>query len=333
MEKFNAYMIEETEDGVTGAIKTISLDELPQDDVLIKVAYSSVNYKDALASKKSTGVIQKYPMIPGVDLSGTVVSSKSDQFKEKDEVLVTGYGMGVAHYGGYAEYACVPSEWIVKLPHNMSLKEAMILGTAGFTAGISISELEKNGMSPQDNPIILITGASGGVGNFAIMYLKAKGYQNIIALTRKEDQNEYLTKIGASELLMASEVMLEKVKPLARQKFDYVIDTVGGEQLANIIPQINYNGAIALCGNAGGVNFTTTVLPFILRGVKILGIDSVSYPMDKRLNIWNDINKTMDKLDLSLLVNKEINFEQLTDTFDELLAGKHAKRTIVKFDK
>lgn len=333
MEKFKAFLIEENEGEVYGAIKDMTLDDLPQGDVLIKVAYSSVNYKDALASKKKTGVVQSYPMVLGIDLSGTVVSSKSDKFHEKEQVLVTGYGLGVSHYGGYAEYAMVPSEWVVKVPPKMDLQKTMIVGTAGFTAAISISELEKNGMSVDNQPTILVTGASGGVGSFAIMYLKARGYKNIIALTRKEGEGEYLTKIGSSEIIISNEVIMEKLKPLARQKFDYVIDTVGGNLLSNLLPQINYNGAIALCGNAGGIDVQTTVLPFILRAVKILGIDSVSYPMDKRIKIWEDINKHIDKLDLKLLINQEIGFEKLPDTFEKILEGNHMKRTIVKFDE
>lgn len=333
MENFKAFLIEENEGEVYGSIKDMKLDDLPQDDVLIKVAYSSVNYKDALASKKKTGVVQSYPMVLGIDLSGTVVSSKSDKFHEKDQVLVTGYGLGTSHYGGYAEYAMVPSEWIVKVPDKMDLQKTMIVGTAGFTAVISIHELEKNGMSVDKQPTILVTGASGGVGSFAIMYLKARGYKNIIALTRKEGESEYLTKIGSSEIIISNEVILEKLKPLAHQKFDYVIDTVGGSLLSNLIPQMNYNGAIALCGNAGGIEVETTVLPFILRALKILGIDSVSYPMSKRIKIWEDINNYIGKLDLKLLINKEIGFDQLPDTFEKILKGENTKRTIVKFDE
>lgn len=330
MEKFKAYMVEENGTAVSTSLKEITFDDLNMNDVLIKVAYSSVNYKDALASKKNTGVVQKYPLVLGIDLSGEVVSSENDKFKPNDRVLVTGYQLGVAHHGGYAEYASVPSEWVVKVPEAMSLEDAMIVGTAGFTAAIAVSELEKNGMRSHAEPTVLVTGASGGLGSFAIMYLKAKGYENIIALTRKEDQNEHLTTLGAQEVLLSSDAMLEKNKPLARQKFDYVIDAVGGELLSNLIPQINYNGAIALCGNAGGIDITTTVLPFILRGVKVLGIDSVSYPMTQRLNIWNDISSHLDELDLPSLVDQEITLDQLPTIFQQLLAGQHVKRTIVK---
>lgn len=330
MEKFSSFVINKQLDTITAKVEEITLDSLSDGDLTIKVAYSSVNYKDSLAVKSNGGVIRDYPMIPGIDLSGTVIASENDQFSKGQHVLVTGYGLGVTHTGGFSEIARIPHEWVVPLTEPLTLKDAMIFGTAGFTAALSIQALEKNGLGQKKDAAILITGASGGVGSLAIAMLKQLGYTNIIALSRKESAFNKLKKIGASQVLLLDEFMPEKIKPLAKQTIDFAIDTVGGEVTAALLPQLCYGASMAICGNAAGIKLNTTVLPFILRGTTILGIDSVNVPMDQRLKIWErlatDLNVSKHEL-----VN-EISLPELAQTLNQLQAGTHIGRTIIKMN-
>ncbi|MBF8807621.1 MAG: acryloyl-CoA reductase [Enterococcus lacertideformus] len=291
---------------------------------MIKIAYSDVNYKDALASSEFGGVVRSYPMIPGIDLSGTVLESLDERFKVGDAVVLTGFGLGVSHPGGYSQYQKVPGDWLIPLPKNLTLRQAMILGTAGFTALLCVNTLIRQGMNLKDK--VVVTGASGGVGSTAIAILHKLGFTSIIALSRKKLSIKWLKKLGASEVLAPSEFFPEKTKPLGKQQIDYVIDTVGGELLSQLLPLIVYDGAVALCGNAGGIKLATTVLPFILRNVQLIGVDSVNVPYEKRILIWQQL------ADLSItdeLLVKEITFEQLPETVQQLLAGKHQGRTLV----
>lgn len=297
---------------------------LAANEVLVKVAYSDVNYKDALACSESGGVIRSYPMTPGIDLAGTVMESLDHRFQAGDSVLLTGYELGVTHPGGYSQYQKVPGDWLVPLPENMSLRQAMVLGTAGFTALLCVNSLINHGMQTTDK--IIVTGASGGVGSAAIAILHKLGYRSITALSRKKEAIEWLKKLGATEVLSPNEFFPEKNKPLGKQQIDYAIDTVGGEQLMQILPILAYDGAAAICGNAGGIQLTTTVLPFILRNIQLIGVDSVNIPHEKRAPIWQQLADLSIAEDL--LVN-EITFDQLPEVIQQLLAGKHQGRTLV----
>lgn len=327
MNSFNAVRVKEQEDQIIYGVEEVNIDQLSEGDVLIKVAYSSINYKDMLAVQKNTGVIRNYPMIPGIDLSGTVVSSTDTRFTEGQQVIVTGFAMGMSHTGGFSEYARVPAEWIVPLPKNLSLKDAMVFGTAGFTAALSIYALEQNGLDLAKDPEILVTGSTGGVGSIALQILSKMGFQNISALVRKEHQEEVAKSLGATNVVFADDLG-ELKKPLNKTRFDYVLDTVGGDIASVLIPQISYGGSMSMCGNAGGLQVTTTVLPFILRGVNLLGIDSVNVPIENRGAVWdkmaNDWNITQ-----TTLVN-EIALSELTETIDAIKNGQHLGRTIVK---
>lgn len=328
MEKFSGFRVKKINENVKTTVEKIEHTDLSEGDVLIKIAYSSVNYKDSLAIRQDGGVIRHYPMIPGIDLSGTILTTKDDRFQEGQNVLVTGYGLGVIHTGGFAEIARVPGDWVVPLPNGLSLKEAMVFGTAGFTAALCIQALENQGLATNKEAKILISGASGGVGSLALAMLKKRGYKNIIALSRKKSAIPSLKNIGATEVLLIDEFMPEKIKPLAKQTIDFAIDTVGGDISSLLLSQLNYGGSIAICGNAAGIKLNTTVLPFILRNISLLGIDSVNVPMHKRLAIWQrlatDLNVSSHEL-----VN-EITLQELTQTLDQLQAGTHIGRTIVK---
>lgn len=330
--KFKALVVREDENKeVKYSIEKIGLDMLSEGEVLIKVAYSSVNFKDSLAVKTKGGVIRNYPMIPGIDLSGEVVESTSEKFKAGQKVLVTGFEMGMTHTGGYSEYARVKEEWVVSLPENMSLKEAMIIGTAGFTAALSVLALERAGMKKENSPEILVTGATGGVGSVATEILLAEGYENVNILTRdKNAKNDILDGFKVKNIYDSSDIFEEKEmnRPLKKQRFNYIVDNVGGSIASNLIPMINYGGSMSMCGNAAGLKLETTVLPFILRGVNILGIDSVNYKMDDRFEIWERFTKDWKIAD-KIKVN-EVTLEELKDVFEALQTGKHMGRTIVK---
>jgi len=327
-QSFKAVVVDKNEDEVNYGIQDITVDDLSEGEVLIKVAYSSVNYKDMLAVQEKSGIIRNYPMIPGIDLSGTVVESSNSQFKEGEEVLVTGFDTGVNHTGGFAEYAQIPAEWIVPLPENLTLKDAMVFGTAGFTAALSVAALENNGMNKDNNPAILVTGSTGGVGSVALQILSKSGYTNISALVRKDHQKEVAMSLGATDVIFANELG-NMEKPLNKQTYDFVLDTVGGDVASTLIPQVAYDGSMSMCGNAGGVKLTSTVLPFILRGVNLLGIDSVNVPIEDRGEIWEKIAGPWNIAE-STLVN-EIALSEVPDTIDALKNGQHLGRTIVKY--
>ncbi|MGG1864088.1 YhdH/YhfP family quinone oxidoreductase [Bacillus safensis] len=328
MDSFKAILVTEKNDQVSYDLQNVSVNDLSEGEVLIKVAYSSINYKDMLAVQKNGGVIRNYPMIPGIDLSGTIVHTTDNRFVEGQQVIVTGFAMGMSHTGGFSEYARVPADWIVPLPNNLTLKEAMIFGTAGFTAALSIMALQENGMSTKNQPNILVTGSTGGVGSIAIQLLSKIGYNNIFALVRKDNQVDIAKSLGAADVIFANELG-ELKKPLNKQKFDFVLDTVGGDVASVIIPQISYGGSMSMCGNAGGIKLTTTVLPFILRGINLLGIDSVNVPINKRKVIWNEIANEWN-ISQTTLVN-EITLDTLPEKIEAIKNGQHLGRTIIKY--
>lgn len=328
LDTFNALVVRKAEDDVSYGIESVERDALDDGDVLIKVDYSSLNYKDMLATQSKGGVIRRYPMIPGIDLSGVVVESTDDSLKVGQEVLITGYDLGVKHTGGLAEYAQVPAEWVIPLPEGLSLKDAMTYGTAGFTAAQSVRALEEQGMSPTLNPSILVTGATGGVGSIALSILVKAGYKNITAMIRKDYQEAVAKELGAHQILWADD-MGEK-KPLASQTFDYVLDTVGGDVAATLIPQIKENGRISLCGNAAGIKLDTTVLPFILRGINLLGINSVTATREEREIIWTNLATDWNVVD-NLKINT-VKLQDVSETINALKEGSHIGRTIVEMD-
>ncbi|OGU48301.1 MAG: quinone oxidoreductase, partial [Ignavibacteria bacterium GWB2_36_8] len=269
--KFKALIVNEKNGKFTREISTKSLNDLPAGDVLIKVKYSSLNYKDALSATGNKGVTRKYPHTPGIDAAGMVEKSPGNLFKEGDEVVVTGYDLGMNTFGGFAEYIRVPVEWIVKLPKGLSLKESMMLGTAGFTAGLSVCKLEQAGLDKNGN--IVVTGASGGVGSLAVTLLSKLGY-NITASTRKKEKEDYLKNLGAKLIINSNELDDKTGKPLLNRRWKGAVDTVGGNILSTVFRSLDFGCSVASCGNVLSPEFNITVYPFILRGVNLLGINS-----------------------------------------------------------
>ncbi len=327
MNNFCAYRIFEENGKSQGHFVDLTLDDLAAGEVVIQTSYSSINYKDALAATGAGKVIRKFPCVGGIDVSGVVASSTDARFKVGDEVLVTGYDMGVAHDGGYAEYVRVPADWVVPLPQGLTLFEAMALGTAGFTAGLAIHRLEQNELSPQNGKVI-VTGATGGVGSLAIAMLAQLGY-HVVAMTGKESEREYLQSIGAREILLRTEVDLKSTRPLEKSQWAGALDGVGGDTLAWLARTMQQDGAIASYGNAAGVELHTTVFPFILRGVKLLGVDSAATKMPLRQKIWQRLAKDLHPKKLGE-ISQQIDFIKLTEFFPKLLQGAAHGRYVVK---
>ncbi|WP_057894539.1 YhdH/YhfP family quinone oxidoreductase [Lacticaseibacillus brantae] len=324
MMTYQAWVVEAADNSVERTLQAVE-DRAKDGDVRIKIAYSSLNYKDMLAMQPNGGVIRQYPLIPGIDLSGTVVESSDPRFAVGQAVLVTGYQLGTQHNGGLAEYARVPGDWIVPLPAGLSLREAMVYGTAGFTAALSLTALLQAGL--QVTSRVLVTGASGGVGTVALRLLAQLGVQDLTAVVRKPEQVAFVQDLGAKHVLMADDLTLPD-KPLAKQRFDFVLDTVGGPLAAALIPQVALHGAMTLCGNAGGVTLNTTVLPFILRGISVIGIDSVTATADQRRMIWQHLATDWRVVDT--LVTNEIALPNVGEQVAALKAGHHVGRTVVK---
>lgn len=329
MEQFKALVVNKTESGTKLNYQTLTIDELPAGDVTIRVHYSSINYKDGLATIPNGGVIRNYPMVPGIDLAGTVIDSKNPKFKEGDEVLVTGYEIGVSHFGGYSEVARVPAEWVVPLPQGLTLKEAMVIGTAGFTAALSIHRLEENGIKRENGPV-LVTGATGGVGSSAVSMLKKIGY-TVTASSRKQSEHDFLKEIGADEVISPDELTNPKNKVLLKQKWQAAVDPVAGEYLPIILASIQYGGSVAVSGLTAGNRFTSTVFPFILRGVNLLGIDSVYCPMETRIQIWTRLADEMKPNQLLDTIATEVSFDEIPVVTKKILAGELKGRNIVVF--
>ncbi|MGO2433171.1 MAG: acrylyl-CoA reductase family protein [Lacticaseibacillus paracasei] len=277
-------------DGQKATFQTLHEDDLPAGDLLIKVAYSDINYKDALAYQPQNQIIRDYPQILGIDLSGTVVASQDANFKVGDQVLATGHGLGVSQGGGYAEYARIPASWAISLPSAMTLAGAMSFGTAGLTAALCVATLTAHGMTPEHAPQILVGGVTGGVGSVAMRLLEQAGFTNRIGIVRTPDQQKQVMSLGATATLALDE--LPKGKALSKQRLDFAIDPLGGSFTTSLLPSMCYGGAIALCGNAAGTALPLTVFPFILRNVSLLGVDSVNAPAAARAAAW----ETLDKL-------------------------------------
>jgi acrylyl-CoA reductase (NADPH) len=324
---FKALVVDKSETDFSIGVKKVSFQDLPAGEVLIKVAFSSVNYKDGLASLPDGKIVRSYPFIPGIDLAGVVVSSEDPRYSEGDQVIATSYEIGVSHYGGYSEYARIPADWIVPLPENLSLKEAMIYGTAGLTAALSVQRLEENGLTPGKGKV-LVSGATGGVGSIALAILAKRGY-DVVASTGKSSEHDYLHKLGAKEVVSREEVYNGKVKALDKQLWAAAVDPVGGESLAAILSKIHYNGSVAVSGLTGGGNVPTTVFPFILRGINLLGIDSVYCPMEVRKPLWERMAADF-KPEVLESISKEISLEELPQNLPIILQGQARGRFIVK---
>ncbi len=322
---FYAYQVIREGEGFRGGIVKLPFSALPAGDVIIKVDYSSLNYKDALSAAGNPGVTRKYPHIPGIDAAGTVAESATASFKPGDAVLVTGYDLGMDTDGGYAEYCRVPAGWVVPLPKGLDLRESMILGTAGSTAALGIRHMLHNGLAPGKGPV-LVTGAAGGVGSVAVSILAKLGFR----VTAASDlaQADYLKEIGAVEVISWETLNAESPKAMLKEQWAGAYDTVGGKTLENVIKSMRYLGVIANCGMVGGGAISTSVFPFILRGVKLLGTDSVQCPMDVRLDVWQKLAGPWKPARLERLV-KTITLDDLDGAIRTILAGKSTGRTLV----
>ncbi|RED64621.1 acryloyl-CoA reductase [Cohnella lupini] len=327
MDSFKALVIDKNGNDMKIDIRDLSQELLPAGDLTVKIAYSSVNYKDALASVPNGNVVKEYPLIPGIDLAGIVISSERDGFKAGDEIIATGYGLGVSHFGGYSEYARIPAEWAVKLPPGLSMKEAMIYGTAGFTAALSVLALQESGLTVDKGPV-LVTGATGGVGSVSVAILAKLGYE-VVASTGKQDSADELTSLGASRVISREELMPAKARVLEKPIWAGVVDCVGGKQLASILSAVQYGGAVAISGLTGGSELPTTVFPFILRGIRLIGIDSVDVAMQARQQAWKLMASDYKPASLDSICS-EITLEQIPEALQMLLGGKSQGRTVVK---
>jgi NADPH2:quinone reductase len=325
MQSFRAYRIFEQDGLSTGRFVELTLDDLDPGEVVIQTHYSSINYKDALAATGAGKIIRRFPCVGGVDAAGVVVSSVDARFKPGDEVIVTGYGMGVDHDGGFAEYVRVPADWVVPLPQGLTLFDAMALGTAGFTAALAIHRLEQNELTPEKGKVI-VTGATGGVGSLAIQMLAQLGY-HVVALTGKDTEHDYLKSLGAAEILLRRDLAMG-IKPLEKAQWAGALDAVGGETLAWLTRTMQQNGVIASFGNAGGIELHTTVMPFILRGVRLIGIDSAATAMPLRRVIWQRLADDLKPQILARVVHT-IPFSELPQAFPQMLQGQRRGRTVV----
>ncbi len=327
MSRFKAFRIHERDGGVAAGFETMGVHELTPGDVLIRVRYSSINYKDALAATGAGKILRRSPLNGGIDLSGEVTESKDARYRAGQSVLVTGCGLSETVDGGYAEYARVAGDSVIPLPAGMDLAGAMAIGTAGFTAALAIHRMEHNGQAPAKGPIV-VTGASGGVGSIAIDLLSGRGYE-VIAVSGKADADDYLRALGAKKILRRQEIAFGK-RPMEATLFAGAIDNVGGELLTWLTRSVDYWGNIASIGLAGSPNLETTVLPFILRGINLLGINSSATPRDLRLEVWKRLATDLRPRHLDLLVTRTIAFDELPGAFDDYMKGQVRGRTVVK---
>ena len=332
LEKFKAIVINNQNEKFSREIKEVSLSDLKDGNVLVKVDYSSLNYKDAMILKDGGRIVRKFPFVPGIDFSGTVVESEDEKFKKEDNVILTGFRVGEAFFGGFSQFAKVDSKFLIKTPKELDSHKAMMLGTAGFTAllcsfAVKAKEELLLGEKVKD---VLVTGATGGVGSIAVMILSKMGY-DVHAVTGKKDKEDYLKDLGAKNIIDRKEFEGES-KLLEKGVWDGVVDTVGGIALTKILAQTKPGGIVAACGNAGGIKINTTVMPFIIRGVKLWGIDSSGSSIKRREFVWNEAAKLIDFTKLESLT-KELSFTELLETYPKLLKGEYFGRAIVNPNK
>jgi acrylyl-CoA reductase (NADPH) len=323
---FKAIRIDKAEKGTTAALTQFDEAELMEGDVTVRVEWSTVNYKDGLAVTGKAPVVRRFPMIAGIDFAGTVEQSTHPQWKAGDKVVCNGWGMGETHLGAYAEKARVKGDWLVRLPDGISTRDAMAIGTAGYTAMLSVLALEKHGLTPNSGPVV-VTGAAGGVGSVAIAVLSKLGY-HVIASTGRMSEADYLKNLGAAEVIDRNELS-GPAKPIAKERWAGGIDSVGSTTLANLLSMTKYGGAIAACGLAAGMDLPSSVAPFILRGVCLLGIDSVMCPIEQRRLAWSRVASDLDRAKLSEITH-EIGLDEVVATGPKILAGQVRGRIVVK---
>ena len=326
---FKGILIDKVDSDYRVTLSEIDSSSLPEGDVTVDVQYSSLNYKDALAITGNPSVVRKFPMIPGIDLAGVVTDSNHPEFSTGMPVILNGWGAGENHWGGLAQKAKLKGDWLIPLPKSFDPEQAMAIGTAGYTAMLCILALEEHGVTPSDGEI-LVTGATGGVGSVAIAVLSNLGYK-VVALTGRLEEAEYVTKLGASEIISRNELS-EPGRPLQKERWAGVVDVVGSHVLANACASTKYGGVVTACGLAGGMDFPTTVIPFILRGVSLVGIDSVMCPKSKRLDAWHRLEKDLDISKLGNIAN-EIGLSETIITAEKLLAGEIRGRIIVDVNR
>jgi acrylyl-CoA reductase (NADPH) len=326
---FNAVMIDKTDDVQSVSLAQVNEDQLPEGNVTIDVAYSTLNYKDGLAITGSSPVVRKFPMVPGIDLAGTVRESSHADWKAGDKVVLNGWGVGEGHWGGLSQVARLNGDWLVPLPSAFSEKQAMAIGTAGYTAALCVETLVQAGVTP-DQGEVLVTGATGGVGSVAVALLKKAGF-TVVGSTGKASEAEYLTKLGADTIIDRAELS-EKGRPLAKERWAGVVDSVGSFTLVNACAAVKYGGAVAACGLAQGADFPATVMPFILRGVRLLGVDSVMAPKAARLRAWERLARDLDPA-LIDVIGAEIGLGEAVAAASDLLAGKVRGRIIVDVNR
>jgi len=327
MTAFKAYRIDSEEGRAKGRFAELNLEDLDAGSVVVKVAYSSVNFKDALAGTGAGKIVRRFPCVGGIDLSGTVEQSSDQRFNPGDKVLATGYDLGVSHDGGYSEYCRLPGDWLVPLPDGLDLHKAMALGTAGYTAALGVVRMEHDGLAPAKGPVI-VTGSTGGVGSIAVDILAAAGYE-VVALTGKADAGDLLKSLGASDVMLLTDLDLSKIRPLDSAKWAGAVDNVGGPVLAWIASTMMKDGTIASIGLAASHELPTTVMPFILRGVSLLGIDSAYTDADVRKKVWNRLATDLRPRHLEE-ITRTVKFDELPTVFDEVLARKAKGRTVVE---
>jgi NADPH2:quinone reductase len=327
MKRFKAFRIHEENKKIVAKFDELTLDDLGAGDVVIRVQYSDINYKDALAATGAGKILRKYPLVGGIDLAGVVETSSDARFKPGDAVLVTGCGLSETHDGGYAEYARVSGDWVIAMPPGLDARQAMALGTAGFTAALAINRMEHNGQAPDKGPIV-VTGATGGVGSIAIDMLAVRGYE-VVALTGKAESSDYLKSLGAAKVLLRQEVNFGS-RPLEAVQFAGGIDNVGGDVLTWLTRTVDFWGNIASIGLAGSAELHTTVMPFILRGVNLLGINSSATRRPERLRVWERIGTDLRPRHLDQIVTRTVPFAELPGAFPALMQGTLTGRTLVQ---
>ncbi len=330
MEKFKAYRLTEVEKKIRAEFVDMTLDDLDPGDVVVRVAYSDVNYKDALAATGKGKILRRASCVGGIDLSGTVVSSTNPGFKKGDAVIGIGFELGVSHHGGYAQYARMSGQWLMKLPQGLTLWDAMAFGTAGYTAGIAIVRMEHDGLKPGNGPV-LVNGATGGVGSIAIAALAKSGY-HVVALTGKASEADWLKKLGAKEILLRSSLSLDKIKPLDKSTWAGAIDNLGGDVLSWICSTMKDNGVIGSVGLAASASLNTTVMPFILRGARLLGINSGESSNDVRELVWKRLGSDL-KPPLLKEMARTVPFSQLPSVFDDFINARITRRIVVDLEE
>lgn len=327
---FNAVYIDKTGNELQVDVRQVPESALPEGDVTVQVSHSTLNYKDAMAITGQGGaVVRSFPMVPGIDLAGTVLESADRRYQPGDQVVLNGWGVGERHWGGLSQLARVNADWLIPLPKGMQPEQAMAIGTAGYTAMLSLIALERHGLSP-DAGEVLVTGASGGVGSFAVTLLADRGY-NVVASTGRLDETDYLKSLGASEVIDRN-VLSQPGKPLQRERWSAAIDSVGSHTLANVCAAIKEDGAVAACGLAQGMDFPATVAPFILRGVSLLGINSVTRPTAERLVAWERLAKDLDMAKLDA-ISQHIGLGEVVATAEALMAGRIRGRVVVSVNR